>query len=75
LLYGEEGNLKNLRDLTFFNLSGLDGRGFPTAYDGDSVSIARRPGGDLIISYKRNYRLLTCSGELTVELMRPLDIQ
>ena len=49
--------------------------GFPTAYGGDSESIARRPGGDLIISFERNHRLLTYSGELTVKLMRPLGIQ
>jgi len=75
LLYGEEENLKNLRDLTFFNLSGLGGQGFPTVYDSDFESIARRSGGDLIISFERNHRLLTYSGELAVKLMRPLGIQ
>ena len=51
------------------------GASFPTAYDGDSETIARRPGGDLIISFERNHRLLTYSGELTVNLIRPLGIQ
>tara|TARA_B100000315_G_scaffold161555_1_gene150042 strand:+ start:2569 stop:3537 length:969 start_codon:yes stop_codon:yes gene_type:complete len=74
LLYGENGDLKNLQDLTFFELHGLGGRGFPTAYDGDSESIARRPGGDMVISFERNHRLLTYSGELVVELMRPPGI-
>ena len=74
LLYGENGDLNNLRDLTYFELRGLGGRGFPTAYDGDSESIARRPGGDVIISFERNHRLLTYSDELAVGLMRPPGI-
>jgi len=74
LIYDAKGDLKNLSNLTIENLAGAAGRGFKTAYDGDSESMTRLPNGDLLVSFERNHRLLVYSDKPTFKFAQPPEL-
>jgi hypothetical protein len=71
IIYGPKGNLKNVADLIINELSGIGGKAFRTAYDGDSESVARLPNGELLISFERDHRLVAYSEDNAIPFTQP----
>jgi len=58
IVYGSDGNLAGLAEADLGSLAGEDGRSLRSSTERDAEALAVGPGGEIIVAFERDHRLL-----------------